>query len=171
MKNLLKKYYELDEETKKFLPFLYMYQELISAIDSFDNIKIRNMQEEEILMETIIKCWYSTDLDPMNIIDKLLTILNCKDISIKDFENLSLDELQEIFIENNSNELLKQSKDIEKISQFFCKGYDCKVYKYYDKYFLILIFEDDADILIFNDIEEIFSKCIEYFLLEKKIYG
>ncbi len=40
MKNILKKYYELDEETKEGLPFLYMYQKLISAIDDFPDIKI-----------------------------------------------------------------------------------------------------------------------------------
>lgn len=40
MKNILKKYYELDEESKEILPFLYMYQELLSTKDDYENIKI-----------------------------------------------------------------------------------------------------------------------------------
>ena len=40
MKNILKKYYELDEESKEILAFLYMYQELLSTKDNYENVKI-----------------------------------------------------------------------------------------------------------------------------------
>lgn len=175
MKNILKKYYELDEESKEVLPFLYMYQELLSAIDNFENITINNMYDEEILMQTIIKCWYSTDLDPINIIDRILTILNCQDITIKDFENLTLDELQELILTEDSDESLDETleelKDEEILLEFLCRGYDCIFYNHKDKYYLVLLYDDDVDVLIFNNMQEILGNSIEKFLLEKKLYG
>ena len=46
MKNILKKYYELDEESKEILPFLYMYQELLATKDNYENIRIDDMYDE-----------------------------------------------------------------------------------------------------------------------------
>ena len=174
MKNILKKYYKLDEETKEVLPFLYMYQELISAIENFPDIKIKNMYDEEILMQTIIKCWYSTDLEVTNIVDKILSILNCQDITIKDFENIELDELLELISDEDDAEILSESEiseDEESVLEFTCRGYHCIFFKEQDKYFLILVNGDDTDILIFNSIEEILGDSIEKFLLEQRLYG
>ena len=169
MKNILKKYYKLDEETKEVLPFLYMYQELISAIENFPDIKIKNMYDEEILMQTIIKCWYSTDLEVTNIVDKILSILNCQDFTIKDFENIELDELLELISDEDDAEILPESE--ESVLEFTCRGYHCIFFKEQDKYFLILVNGDDTDILIFNSIEEILGNSIEKFLLEQRLYG
>ena len=114
MKNILTKYYNLDEETKELLPFLYMYDILLDISQDYENVKIENLADEEILMQTAIKCWYSMDMDPLDIINNLLSILNCQDITIKDFENLEIDELKEIFA-------YKEASDI--IDGFEYKGY------------------------------------------------
>lgn len=165
MKNILKNYYKLDEESKEMLPFFYMYQELLSAIDNYENVKIDNMYDEEILMQTIIKSWHSTDLDATNIVNKLLTILNCQDITIRDFENLSTDELQELLYDEKSQE---QS---EILAEFTYKIFDCVLCKNRGQYLLALNSDETTDVLVFNEIKDIFSPVIKQHLLDKFLYG
>lgn len=62
MKNIIKKYYQLDEETKELLPFLYMYNVLLDISQDHESVKIETLADEEILMQTAIKCWYSMDI-------------------------------------------------------------------------------------------------------------
>lgn len=169
MKNILKKYYELDEESKEILPFLYMYQELLSTKDDYENIKIDDLHDEDILMQTIIKCWYSTNLDATNIVDKLLSILNCQDITISDLENLSIDELQELMCDEKTTETQEKESDI--ISEFICKGFYCIFCKNNEKYLLILTKDEKTEVIVFNQFEDIFSAVITNHILDKFLYG
>ena len=164
MKNILKKYYELDEESKEILAFLYMYQELLSTKDNYENVKIDSMYDEEILMQTIIKCWYSTNLDATNIVDKLLSILECQDISINDLKDLSIDELQELMCDNNN------SNKSNIISEFIYKGFYCVFCKNNEQYILIIDKgnnSSDTDVIIFNKFEDVFYPIINKHLLDK----
>lgn len=165
MQNILKKYYELDEESKEILPFLYMYQELLSTKDDYENIKIDNMYDEEILMQTIMKCWYSTNLDATNIVDKLLSILNCQDITISDLKDLSIDELQELMCDEESTE----ESDI--ISEFTYRGFYCIFCKSDEKYLLILNKNEKTEVIVFNQFEDIFSAVVTNHVLDKYLYG
>lgn len=166
MKTLLKQYYKLDEETKEMLPFLYMYQELLDLSKNYENVEINNMYDEEILMQTIIKCWYSTNLDANEIINRLLEILNCQDISIKDFEKLDTEDLIELI--SNEETTKKESKII---GEFFYKGYYCIFCKSEGRYLLILNSNEEADVLIFNTVADIFPMIINRHILNKNING
>ncbi len=165
MKNILKKYYELDGESKEILPFLYMYHELLSTKDDYENIKIDNMYDEDILMQTLIKCWYSTNLDATNIVDKLLSILNCRDITITDLKDLSIDELQELMCDEEFTE----ESDI--ISEFTYRGFYCIFCKSNEKYLLILNKNEKTEVIVFNQFEDIFSAVITNHILDKYLYG
>lgn len=165
MKDLLKKYYKLTDEQKENLPFLYMYHELLTRVKEFENVKIDNMYDEEILMQTIIKCWYSNTLDAGDIVEKLLTILNCQDITIKDFENLDIDELKELLVEDNP---LNNS---EIIGEFEYKGYYCVFCRSNETYLLVLNEGEHSDVLIFDSIKDIFIKTINKHILDKFLYG
>lgn len=169
MKNILKKYYELDEESKEILPFLYMYQELLATKDNYENIRIDDMYDEEVLMQTIIKCWYFTNLDATNIVDKLLSILNCQDITISDLEDLSIDELQELMCDEIPTET--QEKESNIISEFICKGFYCIFCKSNEKYLLILTKDEKTEVIFFNQFEDIFSAVITNHILDKFLYG
>lgn len=161
MKNILTKYYNLDEETKELLPFLYMYDILLDISQDYKNVKIENLADEEILMQTAIKCWYSMDMDPLDIINNLLSILNCQDITIKDFENLEIDELKEIFA-------YKEASDI--IDVFEYKGYLCVLCKSNDKFLLIIDDGKETDTLVFDSLKEPLSLIIKSHIIEKSIY-
>lgn len=165
MKNILKKYYELDDESKEILPFLYMYQELLSSKDDYDNIKIETMNDEDILMQTIIKCWYSTNLDAVNIVERLLSILNSQTITIKDLESMEIDELQEIMSDKNDSE------ESSILTEFECGVYYCVLIKKHDQYLLVLNNDDDSDVITFNNLGDVFKPFINKYLLDKFLYG
>lgn len=165
MKNLLKKYYDLDEESKEILPFLYMYHELLSSKDDYDNIKIETMSDEDIIMQTIIKCWYNTNLDAINIVDKLLSILNNQEISIKDLENIDIDELQKLM----SDEQPTEESSI--LAEFVCGVYYCVLLKNHEQYLLVLNNDEDSDVIAFNKLEDIFKPIINKHLLDQFLYG
>lgn len=161
MKNILTKYYNLDDETKELLPFLYMYNVLLDISQEYENIKIESLADEEILMQTAIKCWYSMDMDPLDIMNTLLSILDCQDITIKDFENLEIDDLKEIFA-------CKESSDI--IDEFEYKGYYCVLCKNNDKFLLLLDDGKETDALVFNSMKKPLSPAINNHIIEKNIY-
>lgn len=165
MKSILKKYYEIDKETKEILPFLYMYHELLETKDNYENIKIKDMYDEEILMQTIIKCWYATNLDTTNIVDRLLNILNCEDITMNELEDLSIEELEELMCD----EEVIQASNI--ISEFTYRGFYCIFYRSGEKYLLILNKDGKSEVVAFNQFEDIFSAVITNKLLEERLYG
>ena len=164
MKNILKKYYKLDEESKEILPFLYMYQELLSAIDDYENVKIENMYDEEILMQIITKCWYSTNLDATNIVNKLLSVLNYQDITINDLKNLNMDELQKLLYDKESQ------NESEILAEFTYKIFDCILCRNRGQYLLILNNDETNDVLVFNEIKDIFSPVIKQHLSDKFLF-
>ena len=179
MKNLIKKYSELDNEIKKDLQLLYIYNELLSISEDYENVKIKDINEKEKIMQIILKCVYCTNISIDDIITNIFEILDCQDITIDDLDKLEIDELLEILFDDDIEvtEVLEESEESETsndgeiILEFNCRGYHCIFLKNEDKYFLIMIYGEDTEILIFDSIEEILSNSIEKFLLEKKLYG
>lgn len=176
MKNLIKKYSELNDEIKDNLHLLYIYNELLSISEYYENLRIKDIDEREKLMQVILKCVYCTNICIDDIITNIFEVLNCQDITIDDLENLEIDELLEILFDGEIEvtevfEESETSNDGEIILEFTCRGYHCIFLKDDDKYFLILIDGEDAEVLVFNSLEEILSNSIEQFLLEQKLYG
>lgn len=160
MKRILKKYYELDKESKELLPFLYMYQELQSSLEEHENIKINNMYEEEILLQTLIKCWYSTNLDAKDIIDKLLEAVECQGIEILKFKEFDIDELKAIVDYNPRI-----------IEEFDYEGHHCILYKTDEKYLLDMIQGEEFDRLNFKSLAPMLHKLLKYHFSTRESAG
>lgn len=161
MKSILKKYYELDDESKEILPFLYMYEAYLSIKDDYENIEIESLADEELLMQIIIKCWYSTNLDPSNIIETIFEILNCRDITLKDLDELSIEELLELISTDNTN------NDSKILSEFNYKSYYCVFCKNNEKYLLIITKDEDSEVIQFDKIEDVCIPAIRKYLQDK----
>ena len=176
MKNLLTKYYNLDDETKEMLPFLYMYNELLASIDDYEDVEITSLADEEIIMNVIMKCWYSMNMDPLDIVHNLLSILDCQDISIKDLENQDIDSLkelmgyEEIIETEETGETTETTETSEIINDFKYKGYYCVLCSCRDKFLLILNNDDKSDVLIFDSMKNALSPIIDRHLIEKSLY-
>lgn len=164
MRDILKRYYELDEETKEVLPFLYMYQELSSSVNNYKNVKIKDINDKEVLMQKMIQCWYRTDLDIINIVNRILNLLNNQVISISNLKNFNQNELQRLIYDEEIN-------DSKIIAEFRYKFFDCVFCKNKGKYLLIIDDGKSSNALEFNEIKDVFVPLIREHLVNQFLYG
>ena len=161
MKELLQKYYKIDNKTKEILPFLYMYDELLDELREFNNIEINNIYEEQLLMEIIIKCWYSTNLDPTEIIIRLLSIINRQKLKINDLKNIEIDELKK---------MLEYEEQSDIIDEFEYNGYYCVLCKSEGKFLLIIDDGRETDVISFDSLKYPLTVMIKHHITEKCLY-
>lgn len=157
MKNIIKRYYELDDETKELLEPLYMFHELESSMDDYENVEINNLGDEESILEIAICCSYLTNLGSDVIIRRILEILNCRDISINDLKELESDELIELL--QNTDDDINTAKII---TEFTFNNLFCVLLKDKEKYILTYQKNNtDSRVLIFNNLEQLLSIIIQ----------
>ena len=92
-KDVLIKYYTLDEETRNILPLIYIYDELTKQAEEFENVKFESLCQEEIFMNLVLFCTTKTTLDISEIIHRMLEVIDGPDMSIYDLAHLSNEEL------------------------------------------------------------------------------
>ena len=101
MREIIKKYYELDDENKDLLYPMYLFHELENQLNEAETIDIYTIADEEKILNIAIDCSYITDLDGQEIIRRLLEILKCRDIEIDDILELTSEELKELILDIN----------------------------------------------------------------------
>lgn len=180
MKNLMKKYYEMDDEVKKDLELLYTYQVLLSLFGEYENIKIKTIGELEKLMQIIQKCMISTNFSADCIITNILEILNYQDITINDLDDLELEDLLEVLFtdekyeENDEDyqdeEISDKEDNQEIIAEFTYRDYYCIFCQNRDKYLIILNKGEDTDVIVLNSIDEMFNGTMERKLAELDLH-
>lgn len=168
MKDIIKKYYKLDDETKEMLEALYMLNELECSIVDYENVKIDTLRDEEILLAIAMNCTYLTNLGPNEIIKRLLEILNCKDITIDDLDELKSDELIEL-MQDVDDEINESEDDLKIVAEFIYRGLFCVLLKDNEKYILTYEKDDDVRVLIFNNIEQLLSTVIQRDIVLSKV--
>jgi len=155
MKNIIKKYYEMDNETKEMLEAFYMFHELESTMEDYENVNLK-LGDEETLLEMAMLCTYLTNLGPDEIIKRLLQILDCRDITVNDLIELESDELIEL-MQNVDDDIIEDEDDLEIVKQFIYSDLFCLLLKDNYKYILICEKNNNAKVVIFNDIEQLLS--------------
>lgn len=176
MKNLMKKYYEMDDEVKDDLELLYTYQVLLSIFGEYKDVKIKTIGELEKLMQIIQKCMFTTNFSADCIITNILEILNCQDTTINDLEDLEIEDLLEVLFtddeyEDNDEdcqdeEISNNEENQEIIAEFTYKDYYCIFCQNRDKYLIILNKDEDTDVVVLNSIDEVFNGTLERKLSE-----
>ena len=180
MKNLIKKYYELDDEVKDDLELLYTYQTLISLFDEYD-VKIKTIGEMEKLMHIIQKCMIVTDFSVDFIVTNILEVLEAQDTTIKDLFDLEIDDLLEILFtqdEDADNDEDCQDKEIpndednkqEILAEFTFEDYYCIFCQNKDKYLLIITKGNYSGVIVLDSINEIFNGTFQRKLSELKLH-
>lgn len=179
MKNLIKKYYEMDDEVKDDLEILYTYQIFLSLFGEYENIRINTIEELEKLMQIIQKCMITTDFSTDYIITNILEILELQGVSINDLYSLEIDELLEILFsddedENDNNDKNCQDKEIpnkqEIIAEFTYKSYYCIFCQNKDKYLVIINKGEDTNVIVLNSINEMFDGTLDEKLSELNLH-
>lgn len=158
MKDIIKKYYGLSDDTKEMLGHLYMFHELESSLGDYENINL-NLGDEEKLLDIALHCTYLTDLAPDEIIKRLLQILNCRDMTIEDLNELEASDLIELM--ENVDDEINNEDNLKIIAEFIYRGLFCVLLKDNEKYILTYEKDNDARVLIFNNIEQLLSTVIQ----------
>jgi len=159
MKNIMKIYYGLNDNTKEILGHLYMLHELESSLGDYEDINM-TLGDEEKLLDIAMNCTYLTNLAPDEIIKRLLQILNCRDITVNDLNELESDELIEL-MQNVDDEINENEDNLKIIAEFIYRGLFCVLLKDNEKYILTYEKDNDARVLIFNNIEQLLSIVIQ----------
>lgn len=173
MKNLIKKYYELNNETKVDFEQLYIYHKFTSILNNYKNIDLKDISEQEKVLKLISKCNSLVDFSLDTIINQILITLNNPDITVDDLEELDTDELLDIIFseDTTSSETIENPDSQEIIAEFLYREYYCIFCKNKEKYILILLSEDSIDTITFKNLDAIFNDTIDKLLLEKRLYG
>lgn len=173
MENLIKKYYELNNEIKVDFEQLYIYHKFTTLLNNYKNIGLKDINEQEKILKLISKCNSLVDFSLDTIINQLLITLNGPDITVEDLEELDTDELLDIIFseDTTSSETLENPESQEIIAEFIYRQYYCIFCKNKEKYILILLAEDSIETVSFNSLEDIFNDTIDKILLEKRLYG
>ena len=195
MKNLIKIYENLDDETKRMIPLLYMYNEIRNALkNSYKDLRI-GIYEEGVIMNTALKCWEKLTLDPSEVIYRLLAILECSDMTVDDFKDLDIDELNELLydeldespIDTSENDVtddseIENEKDIDELKidkdnlqaleEFDFKRAKCVFCKDFKNNKYVVIVEDgnEKEAITFNSIKAPLSLLLTHYLFEKDLY-
>ncbi len=181
MKNLMKKYYELDEDVKDDLELLYTYQTLMSILNEHENLKINKIGDLEKLMHIIQKCMIVTDYSLDYIITNILEVLEVQDTSIKDLYDLEIDDLLEILFtqdeefdndEDCNDEEIPDNEDNKQeiVAEFSFEGYYCIFCQNKDKYLLIITKGKYSGVIVLDSISEIFDGTFQRKLSELKLH-
>lgn len=168
MRNIFKKYFKMSDNTKENLGELYMLHELECLLEEYEDINISSIADEETILKVAIECWYYSNIDGGEIIKRILDILNCRDITIEDLDNIEIDELIELITEDETD-FKKELKKTVILSEFIYKDLKCAFFR--DGSRLILTFEknNNVEVCIFNTFEEILCFIIDNKLDLRKI--
>ena len=161
MKNVLKKYYSLDKETRELLPQLYMYDAFLDVSKEYANVEIESLADEETLLQIGMKCWYSMEMDPLDIMENLLSILECPDMTIEDLEVLDIDDLKELFTYQKATNV---------IDVFGYNGYTCALLKNDDGFTLHFGNEEGHDKINLDSLRQPLSEVIKEYIVNKCLY-
>ena len=99
MKNLLKKYYEMNDKDKLKIKDLYILHELETQLLNYRELEL-DISDEEIIFETIKDILQDSNVKVSEIISRLLKLLKCGDITIDDIGENDIEELIELITKN-----------------------------------------------------------------------
>ena len=151
MKNLLKKYYEMNDTDKLKLKDLYILHELETQLLNYKELEL-DISDEEIIFETIKDILQDSNVKVSEIISRLFKLLKCGDITIDDIGENDIEELIEL-ITKNQRELINDDSKI--IKEFVYKDFYCVFFKKGEKYILVYDKDSISHVNIFNNFEEI----------------
>ena len=87
MKNLVKKYYELNNDIKVDFEELYIYHKFTTLVNNYKDIGLKDISEQEKILKLISKCNSLVDFSLDTIINQILITFSGPDITVGDLED------------------------------------------------------------------------------------
>lgn len=166
MKELLRKYYKMNNEEKEELENLFILHKLQKALENNKEIEF-TISEEEIIFEVARDCMKFSNISCQEIITRLLKILECGNITAYQIEDLGTNELIEL-LEKSGKNFKTNNLELDIVTAFLFSNFYCVLMKEKGKYMLIYEKDDGTQYLDkFSDLHELLSYIIKCKLKEK----
>ena len=163
MRNLLKKYYKMNDEQKNKLEDLLILHNIEIMIDKHKDLDIVIL-DEEIIFDIVKNIYESTNLRIDLITNRIFDILEGSDITTDDVFSLNTDELIELI---SDNEEYTEKEDYEIISKFVYGGFECSFVRDGKNYILVFERDNNSHVEIFKSLEQLLGYVIKNILLSE----
>ncbi len=163
MRNLLKKYYKMNEETKMLLEDLYLIHAIENMIKENEKFNL-NIAEEEVIFESIKNISKSSNIKVEELVRRIFEILQGADMTIEDIVELDDEEITKLIADDEEN--FKDEK-YEILKEFVYGGFYCVFIREGTRYILIFDKNDNSHVEIFENIEELLCYVIKNKLLSE----
>lgn len=167
MKELFRKYYEMNSEEKDEIEDLFILHKLKNILENNKELEF-NISEEEILFETVKDCMKYSNKTCEEIIFTLLNVLKDVNITVYQIENLGKSELLDL-LDKDDNRFETKNLGLNIVIAFRLDDYYCVLFKKDKGY--TLIYENDDCIQYqddFNNLKE-FIGCFVKYRLEERV--
>ena len=176
MNDLIIKYYGINKKTREEMDLIYAYHVLTDKLkNKYERMSIPIVELED-LMQIIQRCTELTDYSMDCIVDNILEVINCKDISITELKGLTDDELEDEEIEEQQTkeknvEEKQETQIIQGVLTEFCfEDYYCILCAFKDKYIVILMNSNCVRGIVLNSVEEAFDGTLARKLRDLEFY-
>ena len=192
MNDLIIKYYGINKKTREEMDLIYAYHVLTDKLkNKYERMSIPIVELED-LMQIIQRCTELTDYSMDCIVDNILEVINCKDISITELKGLTDDELLEVlfyeyeeqeedeFEDEEIEEQQTKEKNVEEIqetqiiqgvlTEFCFEDYYCILCAFKDKYIVILMNSNCVRGIVLNSVEGAFDGTLARKLRDLEFY-
>lgn len=163
MRNMLKKYYKMNNDERSELKDLLLIHEIENKLEEYEDLEL-SIADEETIFEKVKTVSEISNIKDTEIITKILDILVCRDITIQDIIDITDNELIEL-ITNNANDLKNEQYKI--LREFVYNGFYCVLVRDNEKYILIYDKNDISHVEIFETFEDMLCTIIDNKLSSK----
>lgn len=165
MKELLKKYYKMNDEEKAELEDLFLLHQLQKILEGNQSIDL-DFSEEEAIFNATRNCLEYVNISCREVVTRMLQILEEPNTTAFDIEKLGVEELVELISEDN-----KESKDIKEktdiVTAFVYGKFYCVLIKNNEKYILVYEKDDGTQYVDKGTIEDMVKYIIKNRLIDK----
>ena len=166
MRNILKKYSNMSDEEREDLEGLYI-MDLVQDTMAETSIYI-NCKSIETLVNIIKELLEYANIPIKELINRIFKIIDAPDKSVDDIEILEIDDLIELLTEKDDDfDCIYMDWDV--IREFDYEDYKCSLSTNGDKYVIIYKQDDKANVLIFNNYEDMLCSLIDYSILREQL--
>ncbi|MBP3801623.1 MAG: hypothetical protein J6I85_06360 [Clostridia bacterium] len=163
MRNTLKKYYKMNDESKMLLEDLYLIHIIENKIKENENLNL-NIAEEEVIFESVKNISKASNIKVEELVRRIFEILQGADMTIEDIVELDEEKISDLITEDEED---YKSEKYEILKEFIYGGFYCVFIREGTRYILIFDKNDNSHVEIFENIEELLCYVIKNKLLSE----
>lgn len=165
MKNLMKKYFEMDDSERENIERLYIIDTIENElIDIHDELEL-SVEDEEIVIKLVEDLLAFANISLYDLVDRILNVLEAPDMEARELDIMGTTELIELLTEEE-NDFNAPEHEMELLDEFEHKGSNCTFSRGNGFYIIICDKDEDAHVMVYKNFDDILRDVIEYNVLK-----